>query len=197
MTRLEENAMRLGLLVFLTVSVTGLPAHAQSKSELRQRVRLELLKPTQDDALVRWEITNTLSTAVYVYDVYLWGPAYHVQREADRDILETTPVAEEAACPPNRFPPVLLLAIGPGKTIKGDFTDDEIRNVAGKAVSMRIAVGADPYSVVDQAKRFMASRCKHSPYDAIVRWGAIVESNVVRLPPDTPPSRTPNEIMKR
>jgi hypothetical protein len=46
---------------------------------------------------------------------------------------------------------------------------------------MRIAVGADPYSVVEEAKRFMSSQCKHSPNDAIVRWGVLLESNAVSV----------------
>jgi len=59
--------------------------------------------------------------------------------------------------------------------------DDRLERLAGKAVSLRIAVGSDPYTVVDEAKQFFDSNCKHSPYDAIVRWGTIIESKTVKV----------------
>lgn len=177
-----KMAMKLTFLIYcVTVLVTGLAASAQSKSSLREGIRLEVTKAVQKGALVHWKITNNLDTGVYVYNFYLWGPAYHLDRTENRLIINTTPVAEEASCPPNRFPPVLLLPIGPHRTIEGDFTDADIKDVEAKSVSMRISVGTDPYSVVEQAKQFMSSECKHSPYDAIVRWGAIIESNALRL----------------
>ncbi len=120
--------------------------------------------------------------AVYVYDFYLWGPAYHVSATPDKTIIETTPLTEIRSCPPYRFPPVLLLLVGPGRTIEGDFTDPEVRIVSGKPVSLQIAVGTNPYSVVAEAKRFYSSKCEHNPYDAIVRWGTILESNSMALP---------------
>lgn len=156
--------------------------HAQSPSALRRAVSLEISRVTQGDAQFHWKITNALDVAVYVYDFYLWGPAYHIERLGDQVRIDTTPVVEQRSCPPNRFPPVLLLVIGPGRTIAGDFSDPEIRGLESKQVSVRIAVGSDPYSVVAEAKRFMSSRCQNSPYDAIVRWGTIIESNSLRLP---------------
>ena len=72
--------------------------------------------------------------------------------------------------------------VGPHRSIEGDFTDGDVKDLAGKLVSIRIAVGADPYSVVDEAKRFANSGCQHSPWDAIVRWGTILESNSIRFP---------------
>jgi hypothetical protein len=56
---------------------------------------------------------------------------------------------------------------------------------------MRIAIFNDPYKVVAESKRFYNSRCKHSPYDAIVREGTIVESNIVQLPTTAAPTAPP------
>jgi hypothetical protein len=165
--------------VFLTISVT---ASAQSKSSIRDAVSFQLTKTSQEGALVHWRITNSLGIAVFVYDFYLWGPPYHVDREQNRIVIETTPIDEEPSCPPNRFPPVLLLVIGPHRTIEGDFTDSTINGIKGKLVSMKIAVGTDPYTVVQEAKQFMSSSCKHNPYDAIVRWGVILQSNEIAIP---------------
>jgi hypothetical protein len=174
--------MKIKVFVCFMVSLAcAVTADAQSKSTLRESVRLELSKPMQEGALVHWRITNNLATAVYVYDLFLWGPAYHVVAHQDRVVVETTPVTELRSCPPNRNPPVLLLLVGPHRNIEGDFTDSNIKDVRGKAISMRIAVGNDPYSVVALAKRYMTSDCQHSPYDAIIRWGAILESNVLQF----------------
>jgi hypothetical protein len=171
--------MKTKLLLALTLLVG---ANAQSKSSLRENVRLELNRPTQDGALVHWKITNNLDVAVYVYNFYLWGPAYRVETQQNRVIIETAPVAEQSSCPPNRFPPVLLLPVGPHRTVEGDFIDANV-NAYGKAILMKAAVGSDPYSVVAEAKRFFNSKCQHSPYDAIVRWGAILESNEFQVEP--------------
>lgn len=161
-------------------------AWGASDPSILKSVRLEVTKPTHKDALVHWKITNDLDTAVYVYNFYMWGPAYHVERSGDRLVIETTPISEEASCPPNRFPPVLLFPVGPHRTVEGDFSDSEIKDLGGKLVSLRMAVGSDPYSVVAEAKKFMSSRCTHNPYDAIVRWGTILESNTIRLSSEPP-----------
>jgi|WetSurMetagenome_2_1015567.scaffolds.fasta_scaffold477869_1 hypothetical protein len=164
-----------GLLASSTV------AAAQNRKLLQTAISLEIARPMVNGAVLHWKITNNLEFAVYVYDFYLWGPAYHVEHAGDKVTIETTPVTEKPGCPPNRFPPVLLLVVGPHRTIEGDFADAEI-TLNGKPVSFRISVGENPYTVVDAAKRFANSRCQHSPYDAIVRWGAIIESNTIRLP---------------
>lgn len=57
-------------------------------------------------------------------------------------------------------------------------------------VAMRMAIFNDPYKLVEESKRFHDSRCQHSPYDAIVREGTIVESSVVQLQGDTMPAES-------
>ena len=130
---------------------------------------------------LHWAITNHNDVAVFIYDFFLWGPALSVDRSAEKTTFNTTPVIEQPSCPPNRVAPVLLLVVAPGRTISGDLQDDRLEQLAGKAVSVTIAVGSDPYAVVDEAKRFLDSDCKHSPYDAIVRWGTIIESKTVKV----------------
>jgi hypothetical protein len=146
-------------------------------------VHVELGPPRQTGSLFHWKIKNTLETAVFVYDFYLWGPALHIGTKADKTVFETAPTAEERSCPPYRFPPVLLLAIGPGRTIEGDFVDSPPEGLEGRPVSLQVAVGTEPYSVVTEAARFYNSNCEHNPYDAIVRWGTVVESAPVRWKP--------------
>ncbi len=69
-----------------------------------------------------------------------------------------------------------------GGVIEGDFADDELKQAGGDDVSLKIAVGSEPYKVVEEAKRFYNSDCKHSPYDAIVNWATFFESNSVHVP---------------
>jgi len=130
---------------------------------------------------LHWAITNHNEVAVYVYEVFLWGPAFSLDHSLERTTFNTTPLVEQPSCPPNRVAPVLLLVVAPGRTITGELQDDRLQQSAGKAVSLRIAVGSDPDSVVDEAKRFFNSNCKHNPYDAIVRWGTIIESKAVKV----------------
>jgi hypothetical protein len=145
-------------------------------------VRLEIQPDPAGKALVNWSITNSSKLAVYVYDFFLWGPGEWNDQTGGVTILGTTPSTEEATCPPNRVAPVLLLVIAPGRTIQGNFVDDRLKLASQTKVAMRIAVFGDPYIVVEKAKTFANSNCKHSPYDALVQEGTIVESNTVQLP---------------
>lgn len=155
---------------------------------LPSQVKIKATNSPKKDVLVHWAITNESDIAVFVYNFYLWGPAYEVERNGNRVILNTTPVKEMGGCGLDRLPPILLLMVAPHRTIEGDFSDVELKDMAGKSASIRIAVGADPYSVVEQAKRFYYNdkQCRHTPYDAIVQWGTIVESNTIQIP--SPPS---------
>jgi hypothetical protein len=92
-------------------------------------------------ALLSWSITNNSKLAVYVYDFFLWGPTAWVERSDNRIMLSTPPTKEEATCPPNRFPPVLLLVVAPGRTIHGDFVDSRLKVPPNADLSMRVAVG--------------------------------------------------------
>ena len=175
MMDLTVRTIILGLLI-----LTPRLSDAQFRKVSQTAVSLEITRPVQQGALFNWKIANKSDVAVYVYDFYLWGPAYHFEEAGERVVIETTPVTERPGCPPNRFPPVLLLVIGPRRTIEGAFSDPDL-NLKGKTTSLRITVGENPYSVVEEAEQFAKSKCKHSPYDAIVRWGTIIESNTVRL----------------
>jgi hypothetical protein len=182
-----KRIILLALLLVLT-----LPSTAQSKQALQSNVRLELSAPMQKGALFHWKITNVLDSAVYVYDVFLWGPAYHVENKDAHIFVDTAPLAEQRSCPPNRFPPVLLLAVGPHRMIEGDFTDTSIKGADGSTISMRIQVGPEAYNVVKQAHRYISSRCKYSPYDAIVQWGTVLQSNSIRAGAALNSSTIPN-----
>ena len=162
-------------------SATAVRCETVSTASQIKQVRIEATKALSKDALLHWKISNDSDLAVYVYDFYLLGPAYRVERDGSRVVFDTAPVSQEATCPPNRFPPVLLLVVGAHRSIEGDFTDPETKDLGGKQASIRIAVGAEPYTVVAQAKRFFKSQCRHNPYDAIVRWGTILESNAIQF----------------
>lgn len=146
------------------------------------RVRFEITRESKRAGVLHWKITNKSDVEVYVYDDFLLGPAFDIERGGKRVVFDATPIATMASCPPDRFPPVLLLLVRSGGTIEGDFSDPEIAKSRGKAVSLKIAVGSEPYSVVDEAKRLASSNCAHSPYDAIVKWGTILESTRIHVP---------------
>jgi hypothetical protein len=69
-----------------------------------------------------------------------------------------------------------------GGVIEGNFVDAALKAANGKEVSMKIAVGSEPNSVVETQKRFYNSDCKHSPYDAVVDWATFIESNSIQIP---------------
>ena len=182
----RSSAVRRVFAIFLCLSLLSAAAQKPKSTD----VRLEIQPDSTSKALVTWSITNDTKLAVYVYDFFLWGPAEWNEEKGGVMILGTAPSREEGGCPPNRVAPVLLLVISPGRTIHGDFIDDRFKLAPKAKVAMRIAIFNDPFKVVEESKRFYGSRCQHSPYDAIVREGTIVESNVVQLPETEQPGAT-------
>lgn len=144
-------------------------------------VQLVITRASRSEGSLHWKIVNRSGVEVYVYDVFLLGPAYNTERFPDKVIFDATPITTLASCPPNRNPPVLLLVIRSGGSIEGDFSDPKIRTIGARRVSLKISVGPEPYTVVSLARQFEHSDCKHSPYDAIVLWGTLIESNTVQV----------------
>ena len=176
--KFAKQAISLAVLL----SQFGTSALAQKWPKPRpESVSVAVTSAFSAEGALHWAITNHNDVAVFVYDFFLWGPAFSVDHSPEKTAFNTTPVVEQPSCPPTRVAPVLLLVVAPGRTITGELQDDRIGQLAGKAVSITIAVGSDPYTVVDEAKRFFDSDCKHSPYDAIVRWGTIIESTKVKV----------------
>jgi hypothetical protein len=178
-------------LVYVLFLIAVLPSEAWVSGKVPpSQVRITVTNSPKKDVLLHWAITNESDIGVFVYDFFLWGPAYEVERNGDKVILNTTPVKEMGGCGLDRLPPILLLVVAPHRTIEGDFLDTELKGVAGKLASMRIAVGPEPFSVVKQAKRFYSDKeCRHTPYDAIVQWGTILESNTIQIPSSAPSSQ--------
>lgn len=178
-TKAIGKSLWLVALIFNCLSGGRLNAGGPTKVS---NVELEIESVSTASGSLHWTIRNRSDVEVYVYDVFLLGPAFGVQHEAGAATFSTAPTSTLASCPPNRFLPVLLMVIRSGGIIEGILADPEIKKLApGTTVSMKIAVGPDPHSVVAEWQKFLNSDCKHSPYDAIVHWGTTIESNAVRL----------------
>ncbi|WP_348261044.1 hypothetical protein P8935_14670 [Telmatobacter sp. DSM 110680] len=171
----------------IAICLCVLPLSVAAQKPKPTDVQLQIQRTSTASAIVDWSITNNTKFAMYVYDFFLLGPAPWNDQEGDVSILGTAPMRQEKGCPPNRVVPVLLLALPPGRTIRGDFVDDRMNLDPKAKVAMRIAIFNDPYKVVEDAKRFLSSHCEHSPYDAIVLDGTIVQSNIVQLSAEPKP----------
>ena len=174
MTRLFTIFLMLG---------AWLPPTVQHSAKTPIRDVSVQLSLTSTHNQLHWRIDNKSDLAVYVYSFYLWGPAYTTEGKAGVTVLETSPTTLEGGCP-NRFPPVLLLLIPPRDYREGDFRDQRLQELTGKTVALEIGVGADPYSVVEQANaiRWKSKNCSRSPNDAIFEWQTIIESNSLSVP---------------
>jgi hypothetical protein len=142
------------------------------------------LSSTAEKGQVHWKITNKSQSSVFVYSFFLYGPAYGREHKEGREIFDTTPISRDTGTV-NHFPPVLLLMVPSGDYREGDFRDLELKDLAGKTVSLKIGVGANPYSVVEEAKRLRSDRGQSmgsNPYNAIFEWSTIIESNPIQLP---------------
>jgi hypothetical protein len=145
-------------------------------------VKVEIMAIARAAGSLRWRITNQSNAEVYVYDVFLLGPALEIERDSGMAVFSTTPSNALASCPPNRLLPPLLMVIRSGGTIEGEFSDLEIKKlVSGTRIALKIAVGPEPDSVMSEWQRYLKSDCKHSPYDAIVNWATMVQSKPLIL----------------
>ena len=164
----------------------ALTLNGASKDAAKVRVTgvsVQLSSSPQQHGQLHWKITNSSPSEVYVYSFFLYGPAYGTKDKEGKKVFDTVPTAQEGGCP-NRFPPVLLLRVPAGDYREGDFRDPVLRGLSGKTASIKIGVGPEPYTVVDEAHRIRweSKSCVKSPYDAIFEWSTIQESNAVQVP---------------
>jgi hypothetical protein len=140
---------------------------------------------------MHWRLTNGSDAGIFVYNFFLLGPAYTKEQSTGKLIFDTTPIKLEDGCAPNRVAPLLLLFVRSGGIIEGDFMDPEIKGAGGNVVSLKIAVGSEPDSVVEEEKRiYSKTGCGGSPYNAVVNWATFVESSLVHLPSTVRPTAT-------
>jgi hypothetical protein len=145
-------------------------------------LKLEITRFSKQTGTLHWKLTNQSKSGVFVYDFFLLGGAFEIERSPGKLIFDTSPIRKEASCPPNRTIPVLLLLLPPGGVMEGDFVEPQLRQVKHEQISLKIAAGSEPYTVVDEAKRYYDSDCAHSPYDAVVDWATYIESNSIHVP---------------
>jgi hypothetical protein len=140
------------------------------------------LTSTNEKGQLHWKITNASESSVFVYSFFLYGPAYGREHKEGREIFDTAPISRDTGTV-NHFPPVLLLMVPSGDYREGDFRDADLKELTGKIVSLKIGVGDNPYSVVEEAQRLRRGQGMESnPYNAIFEWSTIIESNPVQLP---------------
>jgi len=158
-------------------------AYCAAKAPDVSKVRFEITRVSKTAGVLHWKIANNSDAGVYIYSFFLLGPAYNIEHTPGKLIFDTTPIERVASCPPNRVAPLPLFFVRSGGVIEGDFADPEIKNAGGDQVSLKIAVGSEPNSVVEEEKRFYnTAGCQHSPYDAVVNWAIFLESSRVRVP---------------
>jgi hypothetical protein len=174
--------MRVRICIFVCLWLVSSDSYAAKRSPDASKISFEITRFSRESGLLHWKLTNGSDDGVFVYNFFLLGGAYNVERTSGKLVFDTCPIVRVASCPPNRVAPVLFLFVRSGGVIEGDFVDDEVRRSGGNEVSLKIAVGSDPDAVAEEAERFYKSDCKHSPYDAIVNWATYLESTRVRVP---------------
>lgn len=159
------------ILLFLFVVAT-----VQAQTPTLSDVRVQVLSVAKRSAQLRWRITNASSSTIYIYATFLRGPAFSVRTASDRLIIATTPVIANSQCP-NQFPNFRLELLSRGGSAEGTFKDPHLKSAGAKYISILIGVGADAQSVAEDVKRARQSSICENPYNAIVRWQTIVESD--------------------
>ena len=84
----------MGRCIICTAVLAGLllaGKNAANQSRV-ERVRIEATKGFAAGSLLHWKISNDSDSGVFVYDVFLWGPAYSFERSTDRVDINTSPI---------------------------------------------------------------------------------------------------------
>jgi hypothetical protein len=175
--------MKRIICICIVLLLTLSNAYSAVKAPDVSNVQFEITRVSKKAGVLHWKIMNNSDAGVYIYSFFLLGPAYNIERSAGTLIFDTTPIVRVASCPPNRVAPLLLFFVRSGGVVEGDFADPEVKKAGGDEVSLKIAVGSEPNSVVEEEKRFYNTPgCQHSPYDAVVNWATFLESSRVQVP---------------
>jgi hypothetical protein len=168
----------LNILLAIMLNVTS--GYCSTGTPGVNKIRFEITRSSKQTGVLHWRFTNNSADGVYIYNFFLLGPAFNIERNPGRLVFDTAPITRVASCFPDRLAPLLFLFVRSGGVFEGDFVDSEIKKAAGQKVSIKIAIGSEPDSAVEEEKRIFDSHgCEHSPYDAIVNWATYVESNSV------------------
>jgi len=171
------------LCILIALLLTVSKGDCATKPPDVSKVRFEITHVSKKAGLLHWKFTNNSEDGVYIYNFFLLGPAFNIERNPGKLIFDTSPIVQVASCFPNRLAPLLLLFVRSRGVIEGDFVDPEIKEAGSNTVSLKIAVGSEPNTVVEEEKRILNSGgCAHSPYDAVVNWATFLQSNAVQLP---------------
>lgn len=173
-----KGSICVGVVLLLVFS----NAYGATKPPDISKIRFEVTRFSKRAGLLHWKITNNSGDGVYIYNFFLLGGAYNIEHSRGKLVFDTSPIVRVPSCPPNRVAPLLLLFVRAGGVIEGDFVDAEVKKAGGNEVSLKIAVGSEPNTVVEEAKRYYNSDCEHSPYDAIVNWATFLESTPIHVP---------------
>jgi len=175
------TSMKIGSIVVGLSLCFGGPFSLSATSKV-EAVKVEVTSASPVKGALHWRITNTSDVEVYVYDVFLWGSAFGIRRRPDSVVFETSPTKIENGYP-NHVPPVLLLLVPAHSDREGDFKDPQIRHARGKRISFEIGVGPEPYRVVQDALNVQKlGEAETSPYNVILKWSTIIESQPVQVP---------------
>jgi hypothetical protein len=98
------------------------------------------------EGALHWAITNHNDVAVFVYDFFLWGPALSVDHSPEKTTFQHYTSCRTAILSSEPRRACALACFPPGRTITSELQDDRLGQLAGKAVSLTIAVGSDPYT---------------------------------------------------
>jgi hypothetical protein len=169
--------------LLMALLLTAASGDCATKPPDVSKTRFEITHVSKNAGSLHWKFINNSKDGVYIYNFFLLGPAFNIERTPGKVVFDTAPITRVAGCFPDRLAPLLLLFVRSGGVFEGDFVDADIKMSGGKKVSIKIAIGSEPNTVVEEEKRIFDSHgCERSPYDAIVDWASFVESNSVKVP---------------
>ena len=172
------NPIRTCLLMIASLFMVPL---LQPQESTVSGVRVQVLSVSKRTAQIHWRVTNSSHQAVFIYATFLYGPAFSTKSMPDHMFFATTATTESPECS-NEFPELRLKSLASGSSIEGIFKDPQLKRVKAKYISFLIGVGLDSETVTEGVKQARLSKICENPYNAIVRWQTIVESNAVQLP---------------
>jgi hypothetical protein len=112
---LRDGLIRFAMLsVSLVVLLTSGIAQKTTKPSSASLI-VAITRASSTDSALHWAITNHNEIAVFVYDFFLWGPAFSVDHSSEKTKFNTSPVRGRAVMPPESRCACALACLGLGR----------------------------------------------------------------------------------
>jgi hypothetical protein len=93
--------MKVYIYLWISLWLFLLSSHGAKRSLDARKLSFEITRIGKDAGLLHWKFVNNSEDGVFIYNFFLLGAAYNIERSPGRLVFDTCPITRVASCPPN------------------------------------------------------------------------------------------------